>query len=275
MAVDAAVALGAGTALALGAALVVLGPLWKGDADPPPSEGTPERGAAGEARAEGVSAVEALREIEFDRATGKLSDDDYAALKTAYTRDALAELRAADGKRAGAAVAVAAPVGTDRSRTRCASTASARRSRARPAAPTRAPARLTDRAPRPTPCSARRAAATSPPAVRTAAPPASARGSASARRAGRPWPATRSSRRSGRTPRPERPAGTPRQPAGGARPIDGVYGVNAFAERQPGRRAGLRLDPGDVPREPGRHGHGQQFGERVRVPLPERGLEVG
>jgi hypothetical protein len=113
MAVDAAVALGAGTALALGAALVVLGPLWKGDADPPPSESTPERGAAGEARAEGVSAVEALREIEFDRATGKLSDDDYAALKTAYTRDALAELRAADGKRAGAAVAVAAPVGTD------------------------------------------------------------------------------------------------------------------------------------------------------------------
>ena len=113
MAVDAAVALGAGTALALGAALVVLGPLWKADADPPPSESTPERGAAGEARAEGVSAVEALREIEFDRATGKLSDDDYAALKTAYTRDALAELRAADGKRAGAAAAVAAPVGTD------------------------------------------------------------------------------------------------------------------------------------------------------------------
>jgi hypothetical protein len=109
MAVDAAVALGAGTALALGAALVVLGPLWKGDADPPPSEGTPERGAAGEARAEGVSAVEALREIEFDRATGKLSDDDYAALKTAYTRDALAELRASQGRPAAApAGAVAA-----------------------------------------------------------------------------------------------------------------------------------------------------------------------
>jgi hypothetical protein len=110
MAVDAAVALGAGTALALGAALVVLGPLWKGDSDAPPAEGTPARGAAGEARAEGVSAVDALREIEFDRATGKLSDDDYAALKTAYTRDALAELRAADGKRAAAAPPVADPV---------------------------------------------------------------------------------------------------------------------------------------------------------------------
>jgi hypothetical protein len=32
------------------------------------------------------SAIDALREIEFDRATGKLSDDDYAALKTEYTR---------------------------------------------------------------------------------------------------------------------------------------------------------------------------------------------
>jgi len=39
------------------------------------------------------SAIDALREIEFDRATGKLSDDDYAALKAAYTRSALVELR--------------------------------------------------------------------------------------------------------------------------------------------------------------------------------------
>jgi hypothetical protein len=41
------------------------------------------------------SAVRALREIEFDRATGKLADADYAALKTDYTARALAELRAA------------------------------------------------------------------------------------------------------------------------------------------------------------------------------------
>ena len=40
------------------------------------------------------SAIDALREIEFDRATGKLSDDDYAALKAEYTRTALVELRA-------------------------------------------------------------------------------------------------------------------------------------------------------------------------------------
>ena len=42
----------------------------------------------------GSTAVEALREIEFDRQTGKLSDSDYAALKASYTERALAELRA-------------------------------------------------------------------------------------------------------------------------------------------------------------------------------------
>lgn len=43
------------------------------------------------------SAIDALREIEFDRATGKLSDDDYSALKAEYTRTALVELRARQG----------------------------------------------------------------------------------------------------------------------------------------------------------------------------------
>lgn len=38
-------------------------------------------------------ALAALREIEFDRATGKLSDDDYAALKAKYTAEALDVLR--------------------------------------------------------------------------------------------------------------------------------------------------------------------------------------
>ena len=41
-------------------------------------------------------AVAALREIEFDRETGKLSDDDYASLKARYTGEALAALRAED-----------------------------------------------------------------------------------------------------------------------------------------------------------------------------------
>src|SRR5204862_7421404 len=38
-------------------------------------------------------AVAALRDIEFDRATGKLSDTDYPQLKAAYARQALADMR--------------------------------------------------------------------------------------------------------------------------------------------------------------------------------------
>ena len=43
------------------------------------------------------AALLALKEIEFDRATGKLSDEDYAALKAKYTVVALAALK--DGER--------------------------------------------------------------------------------------------------------------------------------------------------------------------------------
>lgn len=38
-------------------------------------------------------AIAALREIEFDRATGKLSDADYTQLKERYTREALQRMR--------------------------------------------------------------------------------------------------------------------------------------------------------------------------------------
>ena len=41
-------------------------------------------------------ALAALREIEFDRETGKLSDTDYAFLKARYTTEAVAALRADD-----------------------------------------------------------------------------------------------------------------------------------------------------------------------------------
>ncbi|HEX4560524.1 MAG TPA: hypothetical protein VH113_01720, partial [Gemmatimonadales bacterium] len=41
-------------------------------------------------------ALRALAEIEFDRATGKLSEDDYESLKARYTRDAVTALRAGD-----------------------------------------------------------------------------------------------------------------------------------------------------------------------------------
>ena len=48
-------------------------------------------------------ALAALREIEFDRETGKLSDEDYASLKAKYTAEALAILRTESGD-AGARV---------------------------------------------------------------------------------------------------------------------------------------------------------------------------
>lgn len=52
-------------------------------------------------------ALSALKEIEFDQATGKLSDEDYAMLKGKYTAQALAAIRAEDGS--AAAVAAGAP----------------------------------------------------------------------------------------------------------------------------------------------------------------------
>lgn len=46
-------------------------------------------------------AIAALKEIEFDRETGKLSDIDYAYLKARYTGEALDALRADDATAAG------------------------------------------------------------------------------------------------------------------------------------------------------------------------------
>jgi hypothetical protein len=95
-----------GTALALAALLFVLHPLLFDDgasAAPPAGGGVVHAPAAG-----GDAAVEALREIEFDRATGKLSDSDYAELKATYTRQALDEMRRGDAAAATAASSAAA-----------------------------------------------------------------------------------------------------------------------------------------------------------------------
>lgn len=90
-----------GTGLALGALTLVLAPLISAI---DPATATPPQTDAAKASARKTKhageksnmAVNALREIEFDRETGKLSDSDYADLKQRYTREALAELRAAD-----------------------------------------------------------------------------------------------------------------------------------------------------------------------------------
>ncbi len=118
---DGAVPLVVGTVLALGALTMVLSPLLSGEAEVRADDA--QRAAKEAARVKMVrtqrsgrddeqldGAVAALREIEFDRETGKLSDSDYAELKTRYTRAALAELRAADARERSAAVVVAGPV---------------------------------------------------------------------------------------------------------------------------------------------------------------------
>lgn len=79
-----------GTALALGALAYVLYPVFINaggvPAPAPPLE--PD---------DAQRAVAALREVEFDRATGKLSDEDYAALKSSYTAEAVQAMRASEG----------------------------------------------------------------------------------------------------------------------------------------------------------------------------------
>ncbi len=89
---EGAVPLAVGTVLALVGLSLVLAPLL-GNGSPPP---LPTRRSPDAAREPEDGAVAALREIEFDRETGKLSDSDYIELKTRYTRAAIEELRAAD-----------------------------------------------------------------------------------------------------------------------------------------------------------------------------------
>ena len=76
-----------GAVLAVLALVFVLLPLFDDAARP---SRTPRRIVV---EAPAAEAVQALREIEFDRETGKLSDADYGVLKTRYTREAVAAFR--------------------------------------------------------------------------------------------------------------------------------------------------------------------------------------
>lgn len=79
-----------GTLLALLALSFVLYPLLASDGALPeveiPSYVEPLRNQA----------IDALKEIEFDRATGKLSDNDYDSLKATYTQRAVDAMREED-----------------------------------------------------------------------------------------------------------------------------------------------------------------------------------
>jgi ribosomal protein L40E len=78
-----------GTALAVASLCFVLYPLYRADVSPVPR-------TSGARRQPSTSAVDALRELEFDRETGKISDADYGQLKARYTEQALVAMRAGD-----------------------------------------------------------------------------------------------------------------------------------------------------------------------------------
>ena len=91
------VALGIGTLLAVGALAFVLYPVFFASEHPLSQAVVVPR------ESERDAAVSALREIEFDRVTGKLSDADYADLKARYTQQAVLAMRRQDATRATAA----------------------------------------------------------------------------------------------------------------------------------------------------------------------------
>lgn len=87
------IALLVGTLLALVALSFVLYPLFVGG---PLAVLTPPERVLSATDTRRNAAMEALREIEFDRETGKLSDADYEALRSTYTQRAVDVMRAGD-----------------------------------------------------------------------------------------------------------------------------------------------------------------------------------
>jgi ribosomal protein L40E len=87
-----------GTALAVASLCYVIYPLFR--ADMPGAQrnlafrGGQVAGALAVAKPRQSHAVDALRELEFDRQTGKISDSDYEPLKARYTEQALVVMRA-------------------------------------------------------------------------------------------------------------------------------------------------------------------------------------
>src|SRR3954469_12318924 len=79
-----------GTALAVASLCFVLYPLFRADTSITPR-------AARITAPHQSPAVEALRELEFDRQTEKISDSDYEPLKARYTAQALTVMRAGTG----------------------------------------------------------------------------------------------------------------------------------------------------------------------------------
>lgn len=103
-----------GLLVAIAAVLLVLDPILRPSAESArPSDRDEEADDPREVRKE--LALAALKEIEFDRATGKLSDGDYQTMLVRYTKEAVEALREAEapvsagGNGHGAAAAAAVP----------------------------------------------------------------------------------------------------------------------------------------------------------------------
>ena len=96
-----ALAIALGAILAAAALAFVLTPLVRAWGDSTrPSSPRPSRPAD----EDDEDPVAALREVEFDRETGKLSDADYATLRSRYTAQALDRMRAAAASPVAAAL---------------------------------------------------------------------------------------------------------------------------------------------------------------------------
>lgn len=88
------IALLIGIAVALGAVALVLDPVLRPGRVRPAPEPAADEDDPREHRKD--LALAALKEIEFDRATGKLDDADYERMKATYTAEALEAIRDAD-----------------------------------------------------------------------------------------------------------------------------------------------------------------------------------
>jgi hypothetical protein len=86
--------LNTGMIVAIAAVALVLEPLVRRSAARPPAAPEEEPVDLEESQSPKIQALLALREIEFDRATGKLSDEDYTRLKEQYSHAALEAMNA-------------------------------------------------------------------------------------------------------------------------------------------------------------------------------------